>query len=149
MYCALQVKIVSQTVLTTMPMQSDLAHTVKMLESDVSPSKSSAIHVCHVHYSGPECTENSIRLRGGVSSLEGRVEVCLGGAWGTVCDDGWSGNDAIVTCRQLGFQTNGEYLHLMFCLCIKISRHSARMVAMPLEAHANKCVWDGKHPRYC
>ena len=58
-------------------------------------------------YTGPQCTEMSIRLRGGSSPLEGRVEVCLGGTWGTVCDNGWSRNDATVTCRQLGFSTDG------------------------------------------
>ena len=71
---------------------------------------------------GPQCTENSIRLRGGTSVLEGRVEVCLGGTWGTVCDDGWSGNDATVTCRQLGFLANGKYFNV--CLGTKAPRHS-------------------------
>ncbi|NXK44058.1 MARCO protein, partial [Chauna torquata] len=44
---------------------------------------------------------NYIRIAGG--GRRGRVEIFNQGSWGTICDDGWSTQDASVVCRMLGY----------------------------------------------
>ena len=47
------------------------------------------------------CTDGDLRLEGGADHSEGRVEICINNAWGTICDSGFTKEEAKVVCRQL------------------------------------------------
>ena len=59
-------------------------------------------HVC-----ADPCSEGEVRLVGPRSMFAGRVELCVGSVWTTVCDDFWNDRDASVLCRQLGYSPYG------------------------------------------
>ena len=56
-----------------------------------------------------QCNSGEIRLSGGSSSNEGRVEACIDEQWGTLCatESEWTLHNTHVACRQLGFSTQG------------------------------------------
>ena len=59
------------------------------------------------------CQDGQIRLSGGQSPTEGRVEICFNNQWGTVCDDFWDARDATVVCTQLGLPSEGKLVSLV------------------------------------
>ena len=94
--------------------------TLKMLGFDVQVSLNSEIVILTVsvhcweiiiYFTTDYCQDGDVRLVGGQSAHEGRVEVCLSQRWGTVTDDGWSTADAQVLCRQLGYNIQGTMLY--------------------------------------
>ena len=58
------------------------------------------------HTLGGDYKESDVRLVGGVYSWDGRVEIFIDGAWGTVTDD--SRRVVAVVCHQLGYDTQSE-----------------------------------------
>ena len=52
------------------------------------------------------CTNGEIRLVGGSTNREGRVEVCVNGHWGTVCSNNQEGM-AEAVCSRLGHPAIG------------------------------------------
>ena len=58
------------------------------------------------------CNNGDLRLMGGSTRYEGRVELCWNETWGTICDGFWSTNDANVACRQLGFLDTGNTISM-------------------------------------
>ena len=59
-----------------------------------------------------QCTSGEIRLVGGSTNYEGRVEFCIGDTWFALCGYPWSwdSTDAAVLCDQFGLQSSGTYI---------------------------------------
>ena len=91
----------------------------------------------------PSCYDGQLQL--GNASIEfnsshyhyqGRVEVCINGTFGAICDVGWDELDAQVACRQLlGF--NGKGLLLSHVQLLIVSETANKKVSLFVQDH--KC----------
>ena len=74
------------------------------------------VYYNHIYYyQAVSCTTHgAVRLRGTSPQHNnyGRVEICVNGVWGTVCDDHWDLTDASVVCKQLGYSRFRKYYAL-------------------------------------
>ena len=53
------------------------------------------------------CSDGDLKLVGGMSETEGRLEVCLNKRWGTIHGHGWTHTETEAACNQLGYPTSG------------------------------------------
>jgi hypothetical protein len=58
------------------------------------------------------CTENSVRLVGGINQFNGRVEICKERSWAAVCKTGFGSNEARAVCGGLGLDTSTVFTTL-------------------------------------
>ena len=62
-----------------------------------------------VYVEASNCSTGDVRLVGSGDGDEGRLEVCVNKAWGTVCSDEFDTTDASVACGTIeGFSGNGK-----------------------------------------
>ena len=76
------------------------------------------IHVSHKRNTKlfPVFCNNQFRLTNGSTNREGRVEVCMDGRWGTVCNNSQEGIAGAV-CSQLGFPAEGlSHKHIFIAI---------------------------------
>lgn len=62
------------------------------------------------------CSHGQLRLVNGSNTIEGRLEICVNSAWGSVCGNSFSSDDANVACRVLSERhsgIDGMMLHTM------------------------------------
>ena len=68
-----------------------------------------------------DCVDGDVRLQDGTYPSNGRVEICQHGIWQSVCSSHWDQNDAVVICRQLGYDSEGIIMHTIHTCSSSIS----------------------------
>ena len=66
------------------------------------------------------CTDGDIRLVDGSTNYEGRVEICINKAWGTITYFYGSYNEAQTVCNQLGYSATGKSNEVVDLQCVSI-----------------------------
>ena len=83
-----------------------------------------------------QSNEGDVRLRRGNSDASGYVEIYHNGAWGRVCDTGWTHENAHVICKQLGkhilpFSNISEKYCINFCDRKSYILYNIKLLSIP------------------
>ena len=90
-----------------------------------------------------------VRLVGGNSENEGRVELYYNNTWGTVCGDGyWSQVDSNTVCRQLGYTEARQYYATSF-VPESVPVWMDRVNCNTFDLCLGKCSFNGFGTSYC
>ena len=89
-----------------------------------------------------------LRLVGGNSPNEGRLEIHFLGQWNTICDNRWDSRDATVACKQLGFK-HGQAVYAAYYGqgTGRVGMYNARCTGT--EAQLIDCPLGGWFPSGC
>ena len=60
------------------------------------------------------CKDGDVRLVNGKNRYEGYIQVCFNQRWEAIYNDGWTGKETWVVCRELGYPPQGTCT----CTCI-------------------------------
>ena len=90
-----------------------------------------------------------VRLRGGLFTHEGRLEVYYSGIWGTVCNNLWDKKDADVVCRMLGFSRANKLTTSAIFAVGNRPIMLARVECRGDEPSLSSCAYDGWIISYC
>ena len=108
-----------------------------------------------VHINTASCTNGDIRL-GDSAVLRGRIEVCINGTWGTICDHHWTQEEASVVCSHLGYSPYGikdrtyvkYFIKLSLCLGAMATKNIYLNYEWPIGLFELRCsgneinIWD-------
>ena len=109
----------------------------------------------HAHAYTVDCENGEVRLVGGSINREGRVEVCMGRHWRTVCNKSQDGIAGAV-CSQLGFPRRGmkavvKQIYSRWYTLLMLSSTGARAISKFLSAGApiQNCTVTYNGQMYC